>query len=306
MVETRQEGRAVQLPDHRIDLALERERLAKGLDVDDADRLPGIGRRGVVLVEIDDVGAIGGAVQSAGKEAEHQRQRRPLVAADRQQKAVIGARGVGKRPALPVDHPAFRHRFALLRGDLDLAVGGDRGGHVEHQRRLLERRHGDRDRVGRQQHVNPAPRRQVVGVADCEIDPDHVVGERHRGIDRGGAGMVAMPHPDPADAVVARQVDRGLDRAGDHQAAEAVVAIDQRGGLDAADILRQPKHPVPVGARDVGGGHQLRCPLCRRRRNTDRPVGGGDKAGQRRRRDARRSGSFLGHSPSPLALYLPR
>src|SRR2546428_1497979 len=41
MVEARQQGRAVQLPDHLVDLALERDGLGKGLDVDDADRLAG-------------------------------------------------------------------------------------------------------------------------------------------------------------------------------------------------------------------------------------------------------------------------
>jgi len=41
----------------------------------------------------------------------------------------------------------------------------------------------------------------MVSVADREIEPDHVMRERHRGIDRGGAGMVAAPHTDPADAV---------------------------------------------------------------------------------------------------------
>ena len=66
-VEARQERRAVQLPDHRIDLTLEGERLGERLDVEDADRLAGIGRGRVVLVEIDDIGAFSGAVQRAGQ-----------------------------------------------------------------------------------------------------------------------------------------------------------------------------------------------------------------------------------------------
>ena len=49
------------------DLTLEGERLGERLDVEDADRLAGIGRGRVVLVEIDDIGAISGAVQRAGQ-----------------------------------------------------------------------------------------------------------------------------------------------------------------------------------------------------------------------------------------------
>src|SRR5436309_13419180 len=75
----------------------------------------------------------------------------------------------------------------------------------------------------------PPQGRQVVGVADREIEPDHVVRDRHRGIDRGGAGMIAVAGADPADAVVASQRDRLLDGAGYDVAAEPVIAIDDSG-----------------------------------------------------------------------------
>jgi hypothetical protein len=96
----------MQLPDHHIDLPLERNGLAKSPDVDNADRLAGIARRHVILVEVDDVGTVGGAVQRTGEEAEHQRQRRTLVTADRQQEPVVGTSSVGQWPARAVDHPA--------------------------------------------------------------------------------------------------------------------------------------------------------------------------------------------------------
>src|SRR5436190_19984564 len=115
----------------------------------------------------------------------------------------------------------------------------------------------------------------MIGVADREIEPDHVVLERHRGVDRGGAGMIAVAGADPADAIVARQRDRLLDGAGYDEAAEAVIAIDHGGRpglpdhrylrarvkparLDAADVLRQAEDAMPVGAADIRGGHQLR------------------------------------------------
>src|SRR5207237_6845822 len=144
--------------------------------------------------------------------------------------------------------PALRHRLALLRGDLDLAVGGDRRRHVEDQRRLFECRHGGGNRVGREQHVDTAPGRQVVGVADREIEPDHVVLERHRGVDRGGAGMIAVAGADPADAIVAGQRDRLLDGAGYDEAAEAVIAIDHGGrpGLPDHRYLRARVMPATL------------------------------------------------------------
>ena len=86
--------------------------------------------------------------------------------------------------------------------------------------------------------------------------------------------MVRAAHADPADAGVARELDRGLGGARHHQMAHAVVAVDQRGRgrglldpdvglrIDAAaaqplDVLRQPEHAVGVGAGEVGLEHQL-------------------------------------------------
>src|SRR5256885_15994016 len=117
----------------------------------------------------------------------------------------------------------------------------------------------------------------MIGVADREIEPDHVVLERHRGVARGGAGMIAVAGADPADAIVASQRDRLLDGAGYDEAAEPVIAIDDSGRprlpddrdlgprveparLDAADILRQAQEPAPPGAPGCPGGPQIRPP----------------------------------------------
>jgi hypothetical protein len=86
--------------------------------------------------------------------------------------------------------------------------------------------------------------------------------------------MVRTPHADPADARFARKRDRGVRGAAHHEMAHAVVAVDQRrrgrgfrdgdprlcveaAGADAADILRQAKDAVGIGAGEVGLGHQL-------------------------------------------------
>ena len=76
----------------------------------------------------------------------------------------------------------------------------------------------------------------MVGVADREIEPDHVVGERHPRVKRGGADMVEELRVDPADAGCARLFDCDLRGAAHHQMTHAVVAVDQRGrGLLAHD-----------------------------------------------------------------------
>ena len=156
---------------------------------------------------------------------------------------------------------------------LHLAVGGDRGGHVEHDRLLVAGRNGRRDRVGRQQHVEAAPGRQVVGVADREVEPDHVMRQRHRRIERCRTGVVGELRVDPGDAGRARLFDRHFGRALHHQMTHAVVAVQHGGremvvhdadigpdveaaGLDAPDILREPGDAMAVGALQVRFRHQ--------------------------------------------------
>jgi hypothetical protein len=108
----------------------------------------------------------------------------------------------------------------------------------------------------------------VVGIANREIEPDHVVRERHPRIERGGAGVIGKLRVDPADAGCARLLDRDGGGAAHHEMTHAVVAVDKRGrgllthhadvwfgieaaGPDAAGILRQPADAVAVGALKV-------------------------------------------------------
>ena len=113
----------------------------------------------------------------------------------------------------------------------------------------------------------------MVGVADREIKPDHVVGKRHGRVQRGRAGMVGELRVDPCDAGRARLFDGDLGRALHDEMTHAVVAVQKRGAgllahhadvgpdveaarLDAAGILRQPAHAVSVRPLQVGLRHQ--------------------------------------------------
>ena len=73
--------------------------------------------------------------------------------------------------------------------------------------------------------------------------------KRHRGIDRGGAGMVAVAHPGPADPVVARQRVPGFLLCqrwiGAQDPKISVATYD----LDAAAVLQSP------GYRAIGGAN---------------------------------------------------
>ena len=174
-LDARQPPRIADIADKLVDSALE---LAGGMkaSIDNGrDRLAGIGRLAGLLDEIDHVAAERRAVECAGEEPDDQAQSGSLVVADRQQMAFVGALRIGQRLALAVDHPADRHLFAALRLEPDLAVGGDRRRHVEHDRRFVQRRHRDRHRIGAEQAFAAAPGRQMIVAADREIEPDHVV-----------------------------------------------------------------------------------------------------------------------------------
>jgi hypothetical protein len=173
-----------------------------------------------------------------------------------------------------------------LRLRLDLAVGGDRRRHVEDDRGLLTGGYRDRDRVRRKEHLQPTPRRQVIGAADGVIQADHVVLERHARVKRRRARVVAPLRTDPGNAGVLRFVDRDRGGAPHDEVAHAVVAVNHRHrgrlaldanrrphvdrpALDTADVLREAEHPVAFGAVHVGPRHELGDVLCVSPRNAD-------------------------------------
>ena len=138
---------------------------------------------------------------------------------------------------------------------------------------LVSGRNCRRDRIGREQHVEPAPRRQMIGIADREIEPDHIVRQRHAGVQRRRAGMVAELRAHPCDPGGARFLDGHLRGALHDQVSHAIVAIEQgrrellthdmdvgpdveAAGLDTAGILRQPADAVSVGSLQIGLRHQ--------------------------------------------------
>ena len=259
--------------DRRIDMALELRRRRERLDRNSDDGVAGIGGLALLLHVIDHLASEGRAVEHAGEQPDDQAQAVTLVVADRQQHAFVGAPGIGERLAVASDHPADRHLLAALGLETHLAEGGDRRRHVQHDGRLLTGGNRDGERIGAEQVLDRAPGRQMVVAADREIEPDHVVGERHHRVGSGRARMVAHARADPGDAVVLRLLDRGHGGETHHQMADAVVAIDQRGRrplphdadirtridparLQAPRIDRQADHAVGIRAAQIGLDHQ--------------------------------------------------
>ena len=266
--------------------------------------MAGVGDRGIVSVEVDHVLAHGRAIQRAAQQADDQRQPVTLVAADGQQETFIRALGVGERLAFTVYHPAFGHHLAALCLGFHFAVGGHGGCHIEHDGRCAPaRRQAHRQRVGGEQHVDATPRRQMVGAAHRHVEADHVVRERHVGIERRRACVIAPLSAHPCHARGLRFFDCALGGKFHHQMAHAIVAVHQRHAcrfalnvnvglnvnrarLDAADVLRQAKHTMAFGALHIGQRHQLCNRLRIAGRKTNGNKGAGDKRLQLRLRNA--------------------
>jgi hypothetical protein len=147
------------------------------------------------------------------------------------------------------------------------------GRHIEDDRLLVSTRNRRRDRIGGEQHVEAAPRRQMVGVADREIQPDHVVRQWHARIKRRRTGMIAELRAHPPNAGGAGLFDGHCGGTLHDEVPHAVIAIDQRraGVLthhmnvwpgieaacpDTAGILRQTADAVSVRALQVRFRHQ--------------------------------------------------
>ena len=145
----------------------------------------------------------------------------------------------------------------------------------------------------------------MVVAADGEIEPDHVMGERHHGVERRRAGMVAHSRAHPGNACGFGLLDRRHRGKTHDQMAHAVVAVDERGGrtllydvymrtrvdparLEAPQIKRQADHAVRVAAAQIGLDHQSGGNLRIRGGKTGSLEGALDESRQRRRRDTRR------------------
>src|SRR5262245_10608223 len=111
-------------------LALQRFNRREARDVERDDHLARIRRSRIVFVEVDHVASKRGAVQRAGKQTEYKRQARSFVAADRKQKAFLGAPRVSQGVTMRVDHPTFRHHLASLSFGFHLAVRRDTGSNI--------------------------------------------------------------------------------------------------------------------------------------------------------------------------------
>ena len=274
-VDARHRRRAPHLAGHPVDRLPDRRGFAERRRVEGADELPGIGGAVDIGGVVDQIPAHRRAVERAREQPDDEAQRIALVAAHRQQQPFRGARRIGERGAVARHHPALGHGLAALRGRPDLAHRGDGGGEIHHHRGAVPGRDRDRQRVGAEQQVGAAPGRHLVAAADRAVDADHAVRERHRGIDRSRAGVVAVARAGPADAGLRRLPDRRPGRPFDREVTHPVVAVhecdrsrfpqdrDLRGPVDAPapyafQIIRQAEDPVRVEAGAVGGHHEPR------------------------------------------------
>ena len=147
----------------------------------------------------------------------------------------------------------------------------------------------------------------MIVAANREINPDHVVGERHHGIERGRTRVIAHARAHPGNACLRCLLD-GCHRSKAHdQMPDAIIAIDQGAcrplpddadirtridpaRLEPAQIDRQPDHAVGVAAAQTGVDHEPSddfCVVLRQSGCDERARGESD---QGRRRDARRLG----------------
>ena len=209
--------------------------------------------------------------------------------------------GLPSRPT----HPADRQLLSALHLQAHLSEGGNSRCHIEHDRCFVLGRDCDCDRVRAQQVLGRAPRRQVVVAADGEIEPDHVMGERHHGVERRRPGMVAHSRAHPGNACSFCLLDRRHRGKPHDQVAHAVVAVDKRGGrtlfydpdmrtrvdsarLQAPKIKRQADHTMRVAAAQIGLDHQSRDNLRVRGGQTRSLEGALDESRQCRRHHTRR------------------
>ncbi len=240
----------------------------------DQDRLAGVGRGRQVGTELDHVAPEGGPGHDPRQQPDHDVQPRPLVAADGDQEPLVGPGRVGEGIPPGVDDPALGERLACLGLDTDRAVRGDGGGDVELEGDLLAGGEGHRDGVGSQQPLATSGRGHAVAVGHGEVQPDQTAAQRHRRVDAGGAGMVGVDGPHPAQPGGLGLADRHLHRPCHHRLSQTVVPVHEgrgrrlshhpdvgievdRPGFDPAHVRREPDEAVAGPSSQVGLHHPL-------------------------------------------------
>ena len=185
-------------------------------------------------------------------------------------------RGIGDRLAVRgVHHPAFRHRLALQLVGLHRAVGDDRGGDVEHHRRLLarpaQRSRSDWCRAASRRRPRPACGWRWRPPNRCRSCRAAAPSRHRRRPRRHGSSAARRPRPRRSRfaSAIAVSAARGITRwpmplsPSTMAVAGAVFSTLMFGlridaaGLDAPHILRQPEHAMRVGAGEIGFEHQL-------------------------------------------------
>ena len=220
-------------------------RLAKRCQIDHQDCLAGIGHTDKIGIEVNHVAPHRCAAERSCQKPHHQCEAIALVATDWQQETFVSPLWIEQGAALSVDHPALGHHLAALGLCFDLAIGSNGGCHVQHDGRFDTGGDCSGDRIGRQQHIHPAPGRQVIGVANREVKPNHVFVERTPRIQGSWPSMVAVAGTDPGHARLTRLSNRKIDGPRNDQMPHAVITIDHR---HRRSFFHHPNLRIPIDA----------------------------------------------------------
>ena len=144
---------------------------------------------------------------------------------------------IGGRLAVPVERPAFGNLLALGHRDHDLAARHRGHGEVDHDRIGVLAREGERHRIGAEQRLLSAPRRDR-GRRIGEGDADHAGLGHLEHMDAEHADVRAVADAGEADAVAPGALDHFIDRPGGRLVGQAVGVVDQAHRALVGDDLR--------------------------------------------------------------------
>ena len=138
----------------------------------------------------------------------------------------------------------------------------------------------------------------MIRVSHREVEPDHVVRQRHARVEGCRTCVVAVMHAHPCDAAMFRFRNGGLRRGFHHEMAHAVVAVDEShavalaldadvwmeidaAGANSTHVLRQSEYAVPLGPTQIRAHHQLSDGARIGKRHADRFQDARDERPQR-------------------------